>query len=72
MYIFAQDLKKPDPRSSPTLSVKSLNVLPSSPRLGRVKFGSSPGEMNNDQGPIGKVNKGQYIVAVHRLVKRQS
>nr|XP_049699105.1 ubiquitin carboxyl-terminal hydrolase 32 isoform X1 [Helicoverpa armigera] len=53
--------------SSPTLSVKSLNLKPSSPRLGKVKFGSSPSNMckmdDIKDVPTGKI---QYLVAVHR------
>ncbi|PZC82636.1 hypothetical protein B5X24_HaOG210080 [Helicoverpa armigera] len=53
--------------SSPTLSVKSLNLKPSSPRLGKVKFGSSPSNMckmdDSKDMPPGKI---QYLVAVHR------
>lgn len=54
-------------RRSPTLSVKSLTLKPSSPRLPKVKFNSSPSHMDrlHDHAPIGNVH---YLVAVHRLV----
>lgn len=57
--------------SSPTLSVKSLNVKPSSPRLGRIRFGSSPSNMDRMNETIKKeshavLGKVQYLVAVHR------
>ncbi|KAJ2943015.1 hypothetical protein O0L34_g15208 [Tuta absoluta] len=67
-----KDLKRMETNgnASPTLSVKSLNLKPPcSPRLGRVKFGSSPSNMNRmnvhtlDSMPAGNV---QYLVAVHR------
>ncbi|KAM3956800.1 LOW QUALITY PROTEIN: ubiquitin specific protease 32 [Aphomia sociella] len=62
-----KDLKRVN-GSSPTLSVKSLNVNPSSPRLGKVKFGSSPSNMFrmndiNNSLPNGQLH---YLVAVHR------
>lgn len=57
---------------SPTLSVRSLTLKPNgpSPRLGKVKFSSSPSnmykmnEMRDSPVPNGKI---QYLVAVHRL-----
>ncbi|KAJ8711519.1 hypothetical protein PYW07_008761 [Mythimna separata] len=53
--------------SSPTPSVRSLGPKPASPRLPRVKFGSSPGDMchmeHAKEVPVGKI---QYLVAVHR------
>lgn len=55
--------------SSPTLSVKSLNLKSSSPRLGKVKFGSSPSnmcKMDNNSGVLPPTGKLQYLVAVHR------
>lgn len=66
-----KDLKKePNGSSSPTLSVKSLNLKPSSPRLGKVKFGSSPSNMCKMDAPPPHVappaGKLQYLVAVHR------
>ncbi|XP_053617515.1 ubiquitin carboxyl-terminal hydrolase 32 isoform X2 [Plodia interpunctella] len=54
--------------NSPTLSVKSLNVKPTSPGL-KVKFGSSPSNMcrMNEETALGPTNgKIQYLVAVHR------
>ncbi|XP_075983851.1 ubiquitin specific protease 32 isoform X2 [Anticarsia gemmatalis] len=54
--------------SSPTLSVKSLNLKPSSPRLPKVKFGSSPSNMCKMDAPavVPPTGKLQYLVAVHR------
>lgn len=67
------DLKKNDKngKSSPTLSVKSLNLKPSSPRLGKIKFGSSPSNMNKmnentAKEPPTTLGKIQYLVGVHR------
>ncbi|XP_061723016.1 ubiquitin carboxyl-terminal hydrolase 32 [Cydia pomonella] len=57
--------------SSPTLSVKSLN-LKASPRLGKVKFGSSPSNMNkmNEMQESPAPRRIQYLVAVHRKQTR--
>ncbi|XP_052751885.1 ubiquitin carboxyl-terminal hydrolase 32 [Galleria mellonella] len=58
--------------SSPTLSVKSLNMKPSTPRLGKVKFCSSPSnmcQMNEMESPIQKGSL-QYLIAVHRKQSR--
>ncbi|XP_063389066.1 LOW QUALITY PROTEIN: ubiquitin carboxyl-terminal hydrolase 32, partial [Cydia fagiglandana] len=57
--------------SSPTLSVKSLN-LKASPRLGKVKFGSSPSNMNkmNETQESPAPRRIQYLVAVHRKQTR--
>ncbi|XP_063368814.1 ubiquitin carboxyl-terminal hydrolase 32 [Cydia amplana] len=57
--------------SSPTLSVKSLN-LKASPRLGKVKFGSSPSNMNkmNETQESQAPRRIQYLVAVHRKQTR--
>lgn len=64
------ELKKTDKNgnSSPTLSVKSLNMKPSSPHLGKIKFGSSPSNMNrmNEIQEAPMSSKIQYLVAVHR------
>lgn len=67
------DLKNTDKNgnSSPTLSVKSLNLRPSSPRLGKIKFGSSPSNMNRMNEVTNKeatvtFGKIQYLFAVHR------
>ncbi|CAB3219962.1 unnamed protein product [Arctia plantaginis] len=65
-----KDLKKEvNGNSSPTLSVKSLNMKPSSPRLPKVKFGSSPSNMCKMDSPptvVPATGKLQYLVAVHR------
>lgn len=65
-----KDLKREtNGSSSPTLSVKSLNLKPSSPRLGKVKFGSSPSnmcKMDNTSALLPANGKLQYLVAVHR------
>lgn len=61
-----KDLKKENGSSSPTLSVKSLNMKPSSPRL-KVKFGSSPSNMcKMDEPADADAGHIQYLVAVHR------
>ncbi|XP_021208198.2 ubiquitin carboxyl-terminal hydrolase 32 isoform X2 [Bombyx mori] len=55
--------------SSPALSVKSLNVKPASPRLAKVKFGSSPSnmyKMSETAGPSLVPKQTNYLVAVHR------
>ncbi|CAG9103745.1 unnamed protein product [Plutella xylostella] len=63
----AQELT-PGGNCSPTLSVKSLNLRPNSPRLGKAKFGSSPSNMHQlnetkREVPVGEIH---YLVAVHR------
>ncbi|XP_037292754.1 ubiquitin carboxyl-terminal hydrolase 32 isoform X2 [Manduca sexta] len=65
-----KDLKREvNGSSSPTLSVKSLTLKPTSPKLAKVKFGSSPSnmykmdEVNETPVHVGKIN---YLVAVHR------
>ena len=62
-----KDMVKENGNCSPTLSVRSLNMKPSSPRLPMVKFGSSPSNMckmdDCKDVPVGKI---QYLVAVHR------
>ncbi|KAJ0172880.1 hypothetical protein K1T71_011056 [Dendrolimus kikuchii] len=61
--------KEPVGSSSPTLSVKSLTLKPSSPRLPKAKFGSSPSnmyKMNEVKEAPMSVGKIQYLVAVHR------
>lgn len=56
---------------SPTASVRSLTASPRSPRLHKVKFGSSPSNMcrldDTREPPAGKI---QYLVAVHRKQTR--
>ncbi|KAG7303743.1 hypothetical protein JYU34_012311 [Plutella xylostella] len=59
---------RPGGNCSPTLSVKSLNLRPNSPRLGKAKFGSSPSNMHQlnetkREVPVGEIH---YLVAVHR------
>lgn len=63
-----KELKKENGSSSPTLSVRSLNMKPASPRL-KVKFGSSPSDMckMDDAADAGAPHI-HYLVAVHRFV----
>lgn len=61
------------PHGSPTLSVRSLNLKPASPRLAKARFGSSPSNMcamedARDGGSHVQIGRIQYLVAVHRLV----
>ncbi|KAL0867476.1 hypothetical protein ABMA27_008262 [Loxostege sticticalis] len=64
-----KEMRREIENGSPTLSVKSLNLKPASPKLPKVKFGSSPSNMcKMDDGQDGHVQIGriQYLVAVHR------
>ncbi|XP_059047285.1 ubiquitin carboxyl-terminal hydrolase 32 [Achroia grisella] len=66
-----KDLKRAN-TSSPTLSVKSLNVKPTTPKMGKVKFTSSPSNMFRMNGIENPLQNGslKYIIAVHRKESR--